>query len=48
MMTSRDIERPAGMVVDWSPQTIKQRMQDLEVFERRWKALAPRAYNAHP
>jgi uncharacterized protein (DUF885 family) len=35
------IERPAGLVVDWSPHTIQQRMQDLEVFERRWKALAP-------
>jgi uncharacterized protein (DUF885 family) len=35
------IERPAGLVVDWSPHTIQQRMQDLEVFDRRWKALAP-------
>jgi hypothetical protein len=35
------LERPAGLVVDWSPQTVKQRMQDLEVFERRWKGLAP-------
>ncbi len=35
------IERPAGLVVDWSPQTIQQRLKDLEAFERRWKALAP-------
>src|SRR3984885_9986634 len=35
------IERPAGLVVDWSPQTIQQRLKDLEVFERRWKELAP-------
>ena len=42
------IERPAGLVVDWSPHTIQQRMKDLEAFERRWKALAPRARNAYP
>jgi uncharacterized protein (DUF885 family) len=35
------IEGPAGLVVDWSPHTIQQRMKDLEVFERRWTALAP-------
>jgi uncharacterized protein (DUF885 family) len=35
------IERPAGLVVDWSPQAINQRMQQLEDFERRWKAIAP-------
>src|ERR1700742_2482652 len=35
------IERPAGLEVDWSPHTIQQRLQDLEVFERRWTALAP-------
>jgi uncharacterized protein (DUF885 family) len=34
------IERPAGLVVDWSPQTIQQRLKDLDAFERRWKALA--------
>ena len=37
------IERPAGLVVDWSPQTIDQRVQQLEAFEQRWKALAPSA-----
>jgi uncharacterized protein (DUF885 family) len=37
------IERPAGLVVDWSPQTIRQRLQQLEAFEQRWKALAPSA-----
>jgi uncharacterized protein (DUF885 family) len=37
------IERPAGLVVDWSPHTVQQRLQELEVFERRWKALAPPA-----
>jgi Bacterial protein of unknown function (DUF885) len=35
------IERPAGLVVDWSPQTIQQRVKDLDAFERRWEALAP-------
>src|ERR1700691_3159025 len=37
------IDRPAGLVVDWSPQTVAQRMQQLETFEQRWKALAPPA-----
>ncbi len=37
------IERPAGLVVDWSPQTITQRLQQLDGFEQRWKALAPSA-----
>ncbi len=35
------IERPVGLVVDWSPHTIQQRLKDLEVFEGRWKELAP-------
>jgi uncharacterized protein (DUF885 family) len=35
------IERPAGLVVDWSPATVALRLQQLEVFEQRWKALAP-------
>ena len=39
------IERPAGMVVDWSPQTVAQRMQQLDTFEQRWKALAPHAHS---
>ncbi len=37
------IERPANLMVDWSPQTIRQRLQQLEGFEQRWKALAPPA-----
>ena len=37
------IDRPAGLVVDWSPQTIAQRLQQLEGFEQRWNALAPSA-----
>jgi uncharacterized protein (DUF885 family) len=37
------IERPANLVVDWSPQTIAQRLQQLDLFEQRWKALAPPA-----
>jgi len=37
------IERPAGLVVDWSPETIAQRLQQLDNFEQRWKALAPSA-----
>ena len=35
------IERPAGMVIDWSPETVANRMRQLEQFEQRWKALAP-------
>lgn len=35
------IERPAGLVFDWSPKTIAQRLQQLKVFEQRWAALAP-------
>jgi uncharacterized protein (DUF885 family) len=35
------IERPAGLVIDWSPQTIAQRLQQLDGFEQRWKSLAP-------
>jgi uncharacterized protein (DUF885 family) len=37
------IERPAGLVVDWSPHTIAQRLQQLDLFEQRWKGLAPPA-----
>ena len=42
------IERPAGLVVDWSPQTMQQRLQQLEAFEQRWKALAPPAATPDP
>jgi uncharacterized protein (DUF885 family) len=35
------IERPAGLVVDWSPATVALRLQQLDVFEQRWKAIAP-------
>jgi uncharacterized protein (DUF885 family) len=37
------IERPAGLVIDWSPQTIAQRLQQLDLLEQRWKELAPPA-----
>jgi uncharacterized protein (DUF885 family) len=37
------IERPDGLVVDWSPKTIAQRLQQLKVFEQRWSDLAPPA-----
>jgi uncharacterized protein (DUF885 family) len=37
------IERPAALVVDWSPQTIALRLQQLDVLEQRWKSLAPSA-----
>ncbi len=37
------IGRPAGFVVDWSPQIITQRLQQLDRFEQRWKAIAPSA-----
>jgi uncharacterized protein (DUF885 family) len=40
------IERPAGLVVDWSPPTITQHLRELDVFEQRWKALAPSAQTA--
>ena len=42
------IERPSGLVIDWSPQTIAQRMQQLETFEQRWQALAPPLQTAIP
>ncbi len=35
------IERPANLVIDWSPHTVAQRIQELQVFEKRWKAVAP-------
>ena len=34
-------------MVDWSPQTMQQRLK-LEVFEQRWKALAPSAATPDP
>jgi uncharacterized protein (DUF885 family) len=37
------IERPANLVIDWSLQTIVQRLQQLDGFEQRWKALTPPA-----
>ena len=37
------IDRPAGFVVDWKPQTIAQRLKQLDGFEQRWKSLAPSA-----
>ena len=37
------IERPVGLVVDWSARTIAQRTKQLRVFEQRWSALAPSA-----
>jgi uncharacterized protein (DUF885 family) len=35
------LERPAGFRVDWSPQIITQRLQQLAGFEEQWKSLAP-------
>ncbi len=35
------IERPVGLVVDWSPATVTQRLRELDGFERRWKGIAP-------
>jgi len=35
------IERPAGFVSDWRPQTVRRRLTELEEFERRYRALAP-------
>lgn len=35
------VERPAGIAIDWSPQGIQQKRQQLAAFEARWKSLAP-------
>jgi len=35
------IDRPAGFVIDWSPQTIALRLRQLEAFEQRYASLAP-------
>jgi len=35
------IERPADFVVDWTPAVVAQRVADVDVFQRRWRALAP-------
>ena len=35
------IERPAGFVVDWSPEAIQQRLKQVDRFEQEWKQLAP-------
>ena len=40
------IERPLGLIVDWSQPTITQRMSQLEGFEQRWKDVAPAAQAA--
>jgi uncharacterized protein (DUF885 family) len=37
------IERSADLVVDWSPKTVEQRLQQLKVFEQRWSVLVPPA-----
>ena len=33
------IERPAGWVADWSPESVARQRRDLAAFEARWKAL---------
>ena len=35
------LERPPGLAIDWSPQNIRERRQQLAAFEQRWKSLAP-------
>jgi uncharacterized protein (DUF885 family) len=42
------IERPDGLVVDWSPKTIEQRLQQLKTFEQRWSVLVPPAQSPVP
>jgi uncharacterized protein (DUF885 family) len=42
------IERPVGLAVDWSPEVITQRLQQLDSFEQRWKTLAPSPQAAIP
>jgi uncharacterized protein (DUF885 family) len=40
------IERPAGLLIDWSEQTVNLRRRQLASFEQRWKELAPRSQAA--
>jgi uncharacterized protein (DUF885 family) len=35
------LERPAGLTIDWSQQTILERQRQLAAFEERWKRVAP-------
>ena len=35
------IERPADFVVDWTLFAVRQRIADVDAFQRRWRALAP-------
>lgn len=35
------LERPLGLPIDWSPQSIQQKRVQLAAFEARWKNLAP-------
>ena len=42
------IERPSGFVIDWRAPTVARRLAELEEFERRYRALAPRAATPLP
>jgi hypothetical protein len=35
------IERPAGLVIDWSAAAVAQRIRTLDSFEGEWRSLAP-------
>jgi len=37
------IERPASFVVDWSPKTVSERLEQLNSLEQRWQRLSPAA-----
>ncbi len=37
------IERPDSFIVDWSPKTVSERLEQLNSFERRWQSIAPAA-----
>src|SRR6266480_4014571 len=37
------IERPLGLLIDWSPQTLHGRRQQLATFEQRLKHVSPSA-----
>ena len=37
------IERPTSFVVDWSPKTVSERLEQLNSLEQRWQRLSPAA-----
>jgi uncharacterized protein (DUF885 family) len=37
------IERPDSFIIDWSPKTVSERLEQLNSFEQRWQRLSPAA-----